>query len=67
MLQSKRNIQLKVLQVGKQAHAGVIVSKSGNVVDGGRFFLTCKDFGRMFDNSFPACAFFLKWRLAHAN
>ena len=35
---------------------------------GGGFFLACQDFGRMFDNSFPACAFFfLKWRLAHAN
>ena len=27
---------------------------------GGRgFFLACEDFGRMFDNSFPACTFFL--------
>ena len=26
---------------------------------GGGFFLVCEDFGRMFDNSFPACAFFL--------
>ena len=25
---------------------------------GGGFFLACKDFGRMFDHSFPACAFF---------
>ena len=24
------------------------------------FFLACEDFGRMFDNSFPACAFFFK-------
>ena len=23
------------------------------------FFLACDDFGRMFDNSFPACAFLL--------
>ena len=28
----------------------------------GGFFLACEDFGRMFDNSFPACAFSLKWR-----
>ena len=27
-----------------------------NVVVG--FFLACEDFGRMFDNSSPACAFF---------
>ena len=25
---------------------------------GGGFVLACDDFGRMFDNSFPACAFF---------
>ena len=25
---------------------------------GGGFFLACEDFARMFDNSFPACAFF---------
>ena len=25
---------------------------------GGGFFLTCEAFGRMFDNSFSACAFF---------
>ena len=25
---------------------------------GGGFFLACEDFGRMFDNSFPAFAFF---------
>ena len=25
---------------------------------GGDSFLACDDFGRMFDNSFPACAFF---------
>ena len=23
------------------------------------FFLVCEDFGRMFDNSLPACAFFV--------
>ena len=41
---------------------------------GGGFFLSCEDFGTMFDNSFPACAFFffffaffLKWKLARAN
>ena len=25
---------------------------------GGGIFLACEDLGRMFDNSFPACAFF---------
>ena len=25
---------------------------------GGGFFLTCDDFGRMFEHSFPACTFF---------
>ena len=33
------------------------------------FFLSCEDFGRMFDYSFPACTFFffLTWRLARAH
>ena len=26
---------------------------------GGSFFLACEDFGRMFNHSFPICAFFL--------
>ena len=30
----------------------------GDGGDGGGFFLACEDFGRMFDNSFPACALF---------
>ena len=40
---------------------------------GGGFFLMCEDFGRMFNNSFPARTFFLffffflKWRLACAH
>ena len=36
----------------------------------GGSFLACKDFGRMLNHSFPACAFFfffLKWRLARAH
>ena len=34
---------------------------------GGGFFLACEDLGRMFNKSFPACAFFfLKWRLARS-
>ena len=27
-------------------------------LNGGGFFLACEDFGRMFDNSFAACAIF---------
>ena len=27
-------------------------------IGGSGFFLVCEDFGRMFDHSFPACAFF---------
>ena len=26
--------------------------------DGGGLFLACEEFGRMFDNSFPACTFY---------
>ena len=46
---------------------GLGVKLGDNGGGGGGFFLACKDFWRMFDNSVPACAFFLKWRLAHAN
>ena len=40
---------------------------SGGGSDG--FLLACEGFERMFDTSFPACAFFffLKWRLGHAH
>ena len=36
---------------------------------GGGLLLACEDLGRVFDNSFPVCAFFLKWRLdrTHTN
>ena len=34
----------------------------------GGFFLACEGFGRMFDHSFPACAFFLIGdQLTHTN
>ena len=32
---------------------------------GGGFLLACEDFGRMFDNSFPACAFFFLFLSGH--
>ena len=31
-----------------------------SILYGGGFFLTCKDLGGRFDNSFPACAFFFQ-------
>ena len=36
---------------------------------GDGFFIVCEDFGRMFDKSFPACAFLkiILWRLARAH
>ena len=40
---------------------------------GGGFFLACEDFGRMFDHSFPVCAFFFPFffssedQLMHTN
>ena len=37
-------------------HLSVILYVSGG--GGGGFFFACEDVGRMFDNSFPACAFF---------
>ena len=53
--------------------AGSLLGKEGrspwHIVCGS--FLTCKDFGRACDHSFPACAFFffffLKWRLVCAH
>ena len=43
-------------------------SEYKHTTHGGGFFLLCEDFGTMFDNSVPACAFFFfKWRLAHTN
>ena len=38
-----------------------IVNAGGGGGGGGGLFLVCEDFGRMFDNSFPACAFFLSF------
>ena len=35
--------------------------------NGGGFILAGEEFGRMFDNSFPACAFLFKWRVARAH
>ena len=46
---------------------------SSFIHDDGGVFLTCEDFGKMFNHSFPACTFFLflffffKWRLARAH
>ena len=36
----------------------------GEFSGGGGFFLACEDFGRMFDNSFSACAFFFKVKIS---
>ena len=46
------------------------VHDGGGGGGGGGFLLACEDLGRMFDHSFPVCAFFfffLKWRLARAH
>ena len=45
---------MKVLPVTNKHNVG----GGGGGGGGGGFFLACKDLGRMFDNSFPACAFF---------
>ena len=34
---------------------------------GGGLFIAREDFGRMCNQSFPACPLFLKWRLARAH
>ena len=39
----------------------------GTQIDHDGFFPACQDLGKMFDNTFPACALGFKWRLAHAH
>ena len=46
---------MKVLPVTNKHNVG----GGGGGGGGGGFFLACKDLGRMFDNSFPTCAFFV--------
>ena len=55
-------------------HASNLPPAALVVTAGSTSFLACEDFGRVFDHSFPACAFcvcvlffFFKWRLAHAH
>ena len=50
-----------------KSHANCLKHHLGG--DGGGFFIVCKDFWRMSDNSFPTCAFFFffKWRLTCAH
>ena len=55
MLSLERPQQIVNLFLFLNAHICVVVVVDGG---GGGFFLACEDFGRMFDNSFPACAFF---------
>ena len=63
----QRSQQIQQLQeVGSVKHLHVYRLKVDNDFreylvygGGGGFFLACEDFGRMFDNSFPACAVFL--------
>ena len=45
----------------KQSAVGaefVVMELTGGARGGGGFFLVWEDFGRIFDHSFPACAFF---------
>ena len=42
------------------AQEACLVLSGGGGGGGGGFFLSCEDLGRMFDHSFPACAFFFK-------
>ena len=45
--------------VGGNGNGGSSSSSSSSGGGGDGFFLECYDLGRMFDNSFPACASFL--------
>ena len=44
-----------------KCHCLVILLDNLDEDGGGGFFLAGEDFGRMFDNLFPACAFFFFW------
>ena len=46
------------LEMFQRQHWGDISKTRWSASGGGGFFFTCKDFGRMFNNSFPACTFF---------
>ena len=65
-MKSKKRLAYDVLDI-RATNAGLVHDVT-EVDRTGGFFLACEDFGRMFDNLFPACAFFffLKWRLAGA-
>ena len=45
----KTNTNTLPFRGSSQYHTGGVVGGSGG------FFLECEDYGRMFDNSFPAC------------
>ena len=57
---------LAVIPIHLAQHTSAPVSGGGSGLGDG-LFLASEDFGRMFDNSFPACTFFLKWRLARTH
>ena len=48
----------KLNRMGESEHPQQTLGGGGGGGGGGGFFFACKDLGRMFDNSFPACAFF---------
>ena len=51
-------ITVKVHVLRSETHAFLRIDNLVVVVVVVAFFLACEDFGRMSDNSFPACAFF---------
>ena len=50
----EQDISLKQEHIDAEIGGGVVAM----MVVAFFFFLACEDFGRMFDNSFPTCAFF---------
>ena len=51
---------VQLLQPKLHTHGPLVMKRGSSIYPtggGGGFFLACEDFGRMFDQSFPACAF----------
>ena len=63
----EKNARLEKFQTGTICYSlnGLVVEPwwKGGGSGGGGFFLACEDFGRMFGNSCPACAFFFFFKV----
>ena len=56
-VQRNPSIMYVSLKIKRKWSQKLVVLGQGFIYGGGGFFLACEDFGRMFDSSFPTCAF----------